>query len=327
MSHIDATTYNIVPVGITEDGVWTSATLDPEQLSAHGRELPTVTLQREIYLSINPAHRGEFRYVDNDELYASADVIFPVLHGKFGEDGTIQGLFELSGIPFVGCGVLSSAAGMDKEYTKKLAAAEGLPVGREVILRGRTQLDDAERQLLGLPVFVKPARGGSSIGISRVATWEDFPAAVELAFAHDDKVIVEAEIVGAEVECGVLQNPDGTLTASLPAQLQDIEESAEGFYGFETKYLDNVVTPQIPAPIGDDLVSQVQALAIQTFQALNCEGLARVDFFITEHGPVLNEINTLPGFTPISMYPQMFAATGIDYPALLDLLIRRALTC
>lgn len=325
MSHIDTTKYDVVPVGITQDGVWTSANLDTEDLAAHGRELPKVTLQSEIYLSINPAQRGEFRFVDSGELYARADVIFPVLHGKFGEDGTIQGLFELSGVPYVGCGVLSSAGGMDKEYTKKLMAAEGLPVGREVILRGRSTLTDAEQAELGLPVFVKPARGGSSIGISRVATWEDFPAAAALALEHDDKVIVEAEIVGSEVECGVLQLPDGTLTASLPAQLQGTSESAEGFYGFETKYLDNVVRAEIPAPLGEEMVATIQRLAIETFQAMNCEGLARVDFFVTDNGPVLNEINTLPGFTPISMYPQMFAAAGISYPDLLDTLIQRAL--
>ncbi|AKK02979.1 D-alanine--D-alanine ligase family protein [Corynebacterium epidermidicanis] len=325
MSHMDPSKYQVVPVGITEQGQWSAAEFDPERLRAHGRTLPTVTCTREIYLSTDPARRGELRYVDNGELYAKVDVVFPVLHGKFGEDGTIQGLFELSGVPYVGCGVFASAASMDKEYTKKLAAAEGLPVGREVVLHTQRELHDAERDALGLPVFVKPARGGSSIGISRVTDWADFPAAVELAFNEDNKVIVEAEIVGSEVECGVLQLPDGTLQASLPAQLAGTDASAEGFYGFETKYLDDVVTPQIPAPIGEDNIALVQSLAIQTFKAMNCEGLARVDFFVTAKGPVLNEINTLPGFTPISMYPQMFAATGIDYPTLLDTLVQRAL--
>ncbi|MDU0478501.1 D-alanine--D-alanine ligase family protein [Staphylococcus chromogenes] len=326
MSHIETDKYRVVPVGITEDGVWTSATFDAEALKAHDRELPKVQLEREIYLSVSPQTRGQFRYADTGEVYVDADVIFPVLHGKFGEDGTIQGLFELSGVPYVGCGVLSSAGSMDKEYTKKLMAAEGLPVGREVILRERRELSDAERELLGLPVFVKPARGGSSIGISRVADWAALDAALDLAWQHDDKVIIEAEIVGSEVECGVLQHPDGTLQASLPAQLVGTDASAEGFYGFETKYLDDVVTPQIPAPIGEDTIALVQSLAIETFKAMNCEGLARVDFFVTDKGPVLNEINTLPGFTPISMYPQMFAASGIEYAQLIDLLIERART-
>lgn len=324
MSHIDPEKYEVIPVGITQTGEWTVGESDPTKLVREGRELPTVTFTRKVSLSAEPGTKGELRFEDGS-LFATADVIFPVLHGRFGEDGTIQGLFELSGIPFVGPGVLSSANGMDKEYTKKLMAAEGLPVGREVILRGRTELTAAEEDLLGLPVFVKPARGGSSIGISRVATWEDLPAAIALAYEHDAKVIVEAEIVGSEVECGVLQQPDGTLIASYPAQLRGTAESEEGFYGFETKYLDDVVTAEIPAPLPKAQLELVQSLAIETFRAMNCEGLARVDFFVTDRGPVLNEINTMPGFTPISMYPQMFAASGIAYPDLLDTLIQRAL--
>lgn len=324
MSHIDPDKYEVIPVGITQDGRWTVGESDPRSLVREGRELPVVEFTRGIRLSTEPDSRGEFRF-DNGELYATADVIFPILHGRFGEDGTIQGMFELSGIPFVGPGVLASSNGMDKEYTKKLAAAEGLPIGREVILRGRTDLSEAERDLLGLPVFVKPARGGSSIGISRVASWEDLPAAIALALEHDRKVIVEAEIIGSEVECGVLQYPDGTLVASFPSMLRGTESSEEGFYGFETKYLDDVVTAEIPAPLPQAQLELVQSLAIETFKALNCDGLARVDFFVTDKGPVLNEINTMPGFTPISMYPQMFAASGVAYPDLLDILIQRAL--
>lgn len=324
MSHIDQEKYEVIPVGITQDGQWTVGETDPSKLVKQDRTLPSVELTRRISLSVEPDTKGQLRF-DDGSLYATADVIFPVLHGRYGEDGTIQGMFELSGIPFVGPGVLSSAGGMDKEYTKKLMAAEGLPVGREVILRGRTELTDAEQQLLGLPVFVKPARGGSSIGISRVTQWEDLPAAVALAFEHDGKVIVEAEIVGSEVECGVLQHPDGTLVASYPAQLRGTADSDEGFYGFDTKYLDDVVTADIPAALPQAQLELVQSLAIETFKAMNCDGLARVDFFITDKGPVLNEINTMPGFTPISMYPQMFAASGIAYPDLLDTLIQRAL--
>lgn len=324
MSHIDQEKYEVIPVGITQDGQWTVGETDPSKLVKHDRTLPSVELTRRISLSVEPGTKGQLRF-DDGSLYATADVIFPVLHGRYGEDGTIQGMFELSGIPFVGPGVLSSACGMDKEYTKKLMAAEGLPVGREVILRGRTELTDAEQQLLGLPVFVKPARGGSSIGISRVTQWEDLPAAVALAFEHDGKVIVEAEVVGSEVECGVLQHPDGTLVASYPAQLRGTADSDEGFYGFDTKYLDDVVTADIPAALPQAQLELVQSLAIETFKAMNCDGLARVDFFITDKGPVLNEINTMPGFTPISMYPQMFAASGIAYPDLLDTLIQRAL--
>lgn len=324
MAHLDPAIYEVIPVGITVDGAWVVGESDPEQLKMIDREMPEVARREEVRPSLDPAHRGEFHYRDGS-LYATADVIFPVLHGRFGEDGTVQGLFALSDIPVVGPGILASAAGMDKEFSKKLMAAEGLPIGREVILRGRTGLTEAERNLLGLPVFVKPARGGSSIGISKVSDWADFPAAVELARAHDEKVIVESEILGAEVECGVLQYPDGRIVASVPAMLMGTEEGEGGFYDFDTKYLDNVVTAEIPAPLDEKTTELIQSLAVETFQALACEGLARVDFFVTANGPVLNEINTMPGFTPISMYPQIFAASGVPYTELLDVLIQQAL--
>ncbi|WP_276651611.1 D-alanine--D-alanine ligase family protein [Corynebacterium vitaeruminis] len=324
MSHLDPERYEVYPVGITKDGAWTVGESDPDKLKLVDRVMPEVEFVREVALSLNPATKGQFRFEDGS-LYAQVDVIFPVLHGRFGEDGTIQGMFELSGVPYVGTGVLSSACGMDKEYTKKLLAAEGLPVGKEVILRGAEQLTDADKKLLGLPVFVKPARGGSSIGISRVASWEDIDAAISLAREHDSKVIVESEIIGAEVECGVLDQPGVGLVASLPAQLIDTDEGDEGFYGFDTKYLDDVVTAHIPAPQPEETIELIRSLSLEAFQALNCEGLARVDFFVTANGPVINEINTMPGFTPISMYPQVFAATGIKYEELLDDLVTNAL--
>lgn len=325
MSHLDPDRYQVVPVGITKEGVWTVGESDPEKLRIIDRVLPEVHLKEEVMLSVNPATKGQFRYLDGS-LYADVDVIFPVLHGLFGEDGTIQGYFELSGVPYVGSGVLASSCGMDKEYTKKLMAAEGLPVGKEVILRGEESLTEADKKLLGLPVFVKPARGGSSIGVSRVTRWEDLDDAIAVAKANDNKVIVEAEIVGAEVECGVLQRPDGSLVASVPARLVDTDSGNEGFYGFDTKYLDDVVTAQIPADLDEETTALIQSLALEAFQAVDCVGLARVDFFVTAYGPVLNEINTLPGFTPISMYPQVFAATGITYEQLLDTLVQRALS-
>lgn len=325
MSHLDPARYEVIPVGITLEGVWTVGETDTSKLKIVDRALPSVELRDELYLSLSPAHRGEFRFVRDGSLYATADVIFPVLHGRFGEDGTIQGMFELSGVPYVGSGVLSSSCGMDKEYTKKLLAAEGLPVGREVILRGRDELTDSEREILGLPVFVKPARGGSSIGVSRVTQWADLPAAVALAKTHDEKVIIESEIVGVEVECGVLQYADGRVVASVPAQLAGTGSGEEGFYGFDTKYLDDVVTAHIPAPLPPEVIELIQSLSVEAFHAVACDGLARVDFFVTAEGPVLNEINTLPGFTPISMYPQVFAASGVDFETLIDVLIARAL--
>lgn len=324
MAHLDPEHYEVIPVGITVDGAWVVGESNPQNLRLIDRVMPEVKPREEIRPSLDPAHRGEFHFADGS-LYATADVIFPVLHGRFGEDGTIQGMFALSDIPVVGPGVLASAAGMDKEFSKKLMAAEGLPIGREVILRDRATLTGAEKNLLGLPVFVKPARGGSSIGISKVSTWDDLHAAVELARLHDQKVIVESEIVGPEVECGVLQYPDGRIIASVPAMLRGTEDGEGGFYDFDTKYLDNVVTAEIPAPLDEATIELVQSLAVETFQALACEGLARVDFFVTSTGPVLNEINTMPGFTPISMYPQMFAASGVEYEELLHVLVQQAL--
>ncbi|WP_426727198.1 D-alanine--D-alanine ligase family protein [Corynebacterium auriscanis] len=329
MDHLDSTRYEVIPVGITPQGAWVPGATDTTELRANGREMPTVRDRGEHVQLVLGAQRGELRYISGEragETFATIDVIFPVLHGQNGEDGTIQGLFELAGVPYVGNGVLASAAGMDKEYTKRLASLAGVPCGEELILTENRELTADEQQRLGLPVFVKPARGGSSIGISKVDEWEDFPQAVEIAFDHDGKVIVESMIHGREVECGVLQYPEGSVVASAPAMLEGTEDSNEGFYGFDAKYVDNNVTPSIPAPIGEEATAEVRRLAVRTFEALNCEGLARVDFFVTDSGQViLNEINTLPGFTPISMYPQMFIAGGMKYSQLLDILIARAL--
>lgn len=324
MSHLDPEKYELYPIGITQQGTWTVGESDPEKLRSTNAVMPTVTLTKEVSLAADPARRGQFRFADGSE-HVTVDAIFPVLHGLYGEDGTIQGLFELSGVPYVGTGVLSSACGMDKEYTKKLLAAEGLPVGKEVILRGEETLTQADCQLLGLPVYVKPARGGSSIGISRVTRWEDMDAALREARQYDTKVIVESEIIGDEVECGVLEYPDGTVVASVPAQLVNTSVGHEGFYGFDAKYVDGDVSAMIPAPLDDAATRLIQSLAREAFQALQCSGLARVDFFVTPAGPVLNEVNTMPGFTPISMYPQVFAASGVPYAELLDTLIARAL--
>ncbi|MGX4761922.1 D-alanine--D-alanine ligase family protein [Corynebacterium minutissimum] len=324
MEHLDPAKYDVVPIGITREGTWTQGTREGLEI-VHGR-MPEVELHDELALSLNPATRGRIHNVTRHEHYTEVDVIVPVLHGPFGEDGTVQGLFELSGIPYVGAGVLASAVGMDKEFTKKLLVAEGLPVAPQEVLTGETALDDVQKDRLGLPVFVKPARGGSSIGVSKVSKWEDFEAAVKLAYESDDKVLVEPEICGAEVEVGVLEHPDGTLQASVPAKLLGTTESEEGFYGFDAKYLDEGVSAEIPAPLSEELTSEIRERAIEAFRALGAAGLSRVDFFITEDTYYINEVNTFPGFTPISMYPQVFAAGGVSYAELLDTLIRTALS-
>ena len=329
MEHLDPERFRVVPVGITREGTWTVGTSDIESLKKHGRELPEVPAGgEEIALSVDPARRGELRFIAGDrtgEVYDTVDVIFPVMHGPHGEDGTIQGLFELSGVAYVGPGVLASSAGMDKERTKNLLHAAGLPTGDQVVLHLGEELTAGEKERLGLPVFVKPARGGSSIGISRVDDWAALDSAIALAREHDWKVIVEAGIDGAEVEIGVLQRADGEIQVSVPALLNGTEDSDEGFYGFETKYLDDVVTAQIPAQLPQRVLEELATDARRAFRALGCDGLTRVDFFVTEAGPIINEVNTMPGFTPISMFPQMFAASGVAYPDLLAALIDRAL--
>jgi D-alanine-D-alanine ligase len=250
-----------------------------------------------------------------------------VLHGAFGEDGTIQGLLEMADLPYVGPGVLASAAGMDKEFTRKLLRAEGLPVTDAVVLRRDIEtLSPEQRDRLGLPVFVKPARAGSSVGISKVEGWSQLAAAIATARAADPKVLVEAAVVGREVECGVLEFPDGRVEASLPAEIRVTGENSAGWYDFDAKYLDDACEFDIPAQLPGDVTAAVRDAACRAFLALDCAGLARVDFFVTaDGGVVVNEVNTMPGFTPISMFPRAWAATGVPYPELVDRLIATAL--
>jgi D-alanine-D-alanine ligase len=254
----------------------------------------------------------------------SVDVAFPVLHGRFGEDGTIQGLFEMAGIPYVGPGVFASAAAMDKEFTKKLLRAEGLEVGEFVVLRRGEAASVQRLQHLGLPVFVKPARAGSSVGISKVTSWADLPAALDLAHAHDAKVLVEAARSGREIECGVLEDESGHPQASVPAEIRLV--SGHDWYDFEAKYLDAACEFDVPADLAAEVTARVRDAACRAFLALDCSGLCRVDFFVGHDGSVtVNEVNTMPGFTPISMFPRMWAASGVQYPQLVDRLIAAAL--
>jgi D-alanine-D-alanine ligase len=253
-------------------------------------------------------------------------VVFPVLHGACGEDGTIQGLLELAGIPYAGAGVLASAAAMDKEFGKKLLAAEGLPIGPYAVLRrGVATLDEPTRERLGLPVFVKPARAGSSTGITKVTEWAALDAAIEYARQIDPKVIVESAMPGREVECGVLEYPDGRLDASLPAEIRIVADGVEWF-DFDAKYLDDVVEFDIPAKLADAVTARVRDLAVRAFTALDCQGLARVDFFVGPDDTVsVNEVNTMPGFTEMSVYPKMWAVTGVDFATLLSTLVDTAM--
>jgi D-alanine-D-alanine ligase len=325
LSALDQDKYEVVPVGITQQGGWVLSSADPEKLAITGRSLPAVEVGTSVVLPGDPTAGGLVAVEPGEgaRVLGEVDVVIPLLHGRFGEDGTIQGLLEMAGVPYVGSGVFASAAGMDKEFTKKLLRAEGLPVGRWAVVRAGQPVLAADVEHLGLPVFVKPARAGSSIGISKVTSWDDYPAAVAAAFEHDSKVIVEAAVTGREVECGVLELAGGP-SASLPAEIRLVR--GHDWYDFEAKYLDDACEFDIPPDLPASVIETVQDMACRAFVALDCSGLARVDFFVEQDGsPVINEVNTMPGFTPISMYPRMWAASGVAYPELVDRLIEAAL--
>src|SRR4051812_10349471 len=339
MAALDPDRYEVGPVGITREGGWGLA--DPGQrLAITHRRLPEVAGGAAGPLLGDPARRGLAVLEPAAAIGAAlteVDVVFPVLHGAYGEDGTIQGLLEMSGLPYVGSGVFASAASMDKEFTKKLLAAAGLPQGDHVVLRDATGavcadpdvLDEAARERLGLPVFVKPSRAGSSIGITKVTDWAQFPEAVATAAAVDPKVIVEASVPGREIECGVLAAAgSGLPEASLPAEIR--LRPGVDWYDFAAKYLDDSVDFDVPADLTPQQTAAVQEASRRAFLAMDCQGLARVDFFLGtapdgSETLVINEVNTMPGFTPISMFPRMWAASGVTYPELVDRLIATAL--
>jgi D-alanine-D-alanine ligase len=336
---LDPDRYEVVPVGITPDGGWVLA--DPAQrLAITDGELPEVSGGTAVSLVGDPSGRGLAVLEPTAAIgpaLTEVDVVFPVLHGAYGEDGTIQGLLEMAGLPYVGSGVFASAASMDKEFTKKLLAAAGLPQGDHVVLRDAAGvvcpdaavLDEAARERLGLPVFVKPARAGSSIGITKVTDWAQFPEAVATAAAVDPKVIVEASVSGREIECGVLAAPGtGLPEASLPAEIR--LRPGVDWYDFAAKYLDDSADLDVPADLTPEQTAAVQEASRRAYLAMDCRGLARVDFFLTtapdgSDSLVINEVNTMPGFTPISMFSRMWAASGVTYPELVDRLIASAL--
>ncbi|MDU0969073.1 MAG: D-alanine--D-alanine ligase family protein [Actinomycetaceae bacterium] len=333
---IDRSRYDVLPVGITKDGTWVRMPDDPDRYVLSGDQTYEVQAD-DAHVVVAPglADILEVTQADGQQVTAAdlgaVDVVFPLLHGPYGEDGTIQGLLEMAGLPYVGCGVLASAAGMDKHVTKVLLSAAGLPAGRWSLVTDRAWREDREGVLagladLGLPVFVKPCRAGSSLGITKVDRSEDLPAAIEEARRHDPRVIVESLLTGLEVECAVLGGRGGSAPRCAQPGLIAVSEDVE-FYDYQTKYVDHdAVALQIPAPIPDDLAAEVKRVAAATFDALECEGLARVDFFVDpEAGTVVvNEVNTMPGFTPYSMYPALWANEGIAYTDLVTELIELA---
>ena len=330
LTHLDRTRFEVIPVGISPAGAWVLGSDTPAELAIRDRRLPAVDATgAALTLPGDPTRKELVRIAGEapGEVLSGVDVVFPMLHGAFGEDGTIQGLLELADLPYVGSGVLASAAGMDKDFARKVLRADGLPVTDTVVLRGAdATLTAAQRDRLGLPVFVKPARAGSSMGITKLADWSALPAAIATARAVDPKVLVEAAVIGREVECGVLEFPDGRIEASLPAEIRMVTEDSAGWYDFAAKYLDDACEFDIPAKLDDAITAELQQMAVAAFRSLDCQGLARVDFFVGPDGSLtVNEINTMPGFTPISMFPRMWAVTGVEYPALLSILIDTAI--
>ncbi|QKE84219.1 D-alanine--D-alanine ligase family protein [Arthrobacter sp. NEB 688] len=331
---LDRDRYDVVPVGIAKDGHWVLAADDPEPLRlAPGHEprvdggsasviVPTSATDRTLV--VHEAGQAP-------RTLGEVDVVFPLLHGPFGEDGTIQGLLDLADVRYVGSGVTASAVMMDKAMMKTVLAAAGLPIGPYVVITDRDWRRDPAAAMdavgaLTFPVFVKPARAGSSMGISKVASMDALEAAIEVAREHDPKVVVEQGIVGREIECGVLEGhgTDDPRTSELG---ECVVVQNHDFYDFEAKYLAaDDVRLEAPADVPTQAAAEIRSMAARAFEAAGCEGLARVDFFLTDAGEVvLNEVNTMPGFTPSSMYPRMWAASGVSYPELIDELVALAL--
>ena len=323
---LDRARYDVTAVGILPDGRWMRVDPDPAAIGAvRSGVLPSVVDTGDAAVLLPEPVEG----VEAPIAIRDVDVVFPALHGPWGEDGTVQGLLEMAGIPYVGSGVFASSAAMDKGHMKAFLSAGGLPVGASTVITAAQWERDAAAararvDALGYPVFVKPARAGSSVGITKVHGPGELEAAIDAARAWDPRVIVEAAIADArEIECAVIVDESGTPQATRCAEI--IVGGNHEFYDFEAKYLDDAAELVVPADLPAEVEAEVRRLAVEAFGALDCEGLARVDFFVTPDHVILNEVNTMPGFTPISLFPRMCAASGIDYASVLDLLIADAL--
>jgi D-alanine-D-alanine ligase len=325
---IDRDKYDVIPVGITRLGAFTLQDDDPAAFALDPGHMPEVHDNGTRILWPDSTATKELRYTDSGgdiHSLGDVDVVFPLLHGPFGEDGTLQGMLELTGLPYVGNGVLASALGMDKHFTKNALAAAGVQVAPWITVtpgqwREQNELWSGRARSLGLPVFVKPARAGSSVGVTKVSSWEDLDAALKVAFAEDSKALIEAAVVGREIETGVLSGRAGGPTRVSAAG--EVVVSGREFYDFEAKYIDPSAAEVIcPTDLQDGELRELQRVAARAFEAINGSGLARVDFFFTGTDFIVNEINTMPGFTPISMFPKCWMASGMSYPELIDELI------
>ena len=331
---MDRDAYDIIPIGIARDGRWVLVDDDPRPLELSSGHLPEVDGSGPSVVAPRSITERSLTVLEPGrpprEL-GEVDAVFPLLHGPFGEDGTLQGMLDLVDVRYVGSGVLASAVMMDKQYMKVVFASAGLAVGAFTVITDREWQRDRAAAMdavasLGFPVFVKPARAGSSVGISKVSGPDALEVAIEFARTHDPKVVVEAAIVGREIECGVLQGRG--IDPPRTSEVGEIEVvQGHDFYDFEAKYLaEQDVRLSCPAKVPGDVADEVRRVAAVAFEAASCEGLARVDCFYTDRGEVIiNEINTMPGFTPQSMFPQLWAASGLAYPDLIDELIQLAL--
>ncbi|MGX4732538.1 D-alanine--D-alanine ligase family protein [Kitasatospora griseola] len=333
---IDRSKYEVLPIGITHEGRWALVGDEPARMAITDGRMPDVdqvaeSAEGQVALPLAPGNRDVVWTEPGaaPKVLGEVDVVLPLLHGPWGEDGTLQGLLELSGVPYVGSGVLASSVGMDKEFTKRIIESLGLYAGEYTVVKPREWQSETGRAAareriagLGLPLFVKPCRAGSSIGITKVKDLADLDAAIDEARRHDPKVIVEKGVEGREIECGVLEFEDGP-RASVPAEV--LVDADFEFYDFEAKYIDSSEV-EIPAKLTEAERTELQRQAVEVFEGLGCEGLARVDFFLLNDGRwMVNEINTMPGFTPISAYPKMWEATGVPYAELIDRLLAAAL--
>lgn len=332
LESIDRNRIEVIPVGITKAGQFVPAAYDSARWALRNGQLATVQFAGEVVDFALDGSRELSRVSASGERtpLGTVDVVFPVLHGPYGEDGTIQGFLELGNYPYVGNGVFASAAAMDKEFTKALLQAANVPVTPHLVVTKSQWLDNPEstlervRELGKGPYFVKPARAGSSVGVTKVKSFDDFPKAAASALQHDVKFVVENQVTGREIECAVLSSFD-----SAPVRISvagEIVVHGREFYDFEAKYQDeSSVDLIIPARLSSEELAQMQQIAARAFEAIGGYGLARVDFFKTEDAFLVNEINTMPGFTPISMYPKLWQASGLAYSELINQLVDLAL--
>ena len=328
LNAIDRTKYDVLPIGITQDGRWALTADEPERMAITDRRTPSVdeiaeSTEGAVVLPVDPADREVVHSEPGSvpKALGEVDVVFPVLHGPYGEDGTLQGMLELAGVPYVGSGVLGSALCMDKAAAKRMAAAAGLPqvawlTGRDT--EDRAALADRVVAELGLPAFVKPANMGSSVGVTRADDADGLRAALDGAFGFDEWIVVEAAVTAREIEVGVLGNAEPR--TSVPGEIVPTHD----FYDYDDKYVDGAAEMVIPADLPPAVADEARSLALDAYRALRCDGYARVDLFYEEgrRGLLLNEINTIPGFTPYSMFPRLWEATGLPYADLIAEMVR-----